>query len=673
MLALTVRKSGARRCSSLSALFVRFAYVGAWKQRLIFLGVVLVAVAAPTGMLGAIVGEDVERDTPIVLDGEVIAIDQVGDTVIVGGTFTQVQTSRGGPVVDQPGLFAYDALTGAFDDDFRPVFSSDRDSVEITDIEPAPDGESVYVSGDFRRIDDGGVFFRDRIAKISLRTGLADRTFAQGSPSARPRTLSYSDGWLYVGGTFDSVTSRSNGVSTTHPVRGLARFDADTGRFDPSFLYRTETDIGPFFTAFREYGVSDLEVTADGASLVVAHRGAQIRDVARQTLTNAPGVAIIDLGDDPATHGVNGFRALYPDPNDPIQDFYHDRQCGGAGLQIQDIETSPDSSYFVVVGQGADSGFQCDTATRFDIGDSPARPAWVARAFDSILSVAVAEDAIYIGGHHRFMASPNAPSPYPGATLSNGEIPRFGEIYFADPEHDSPAAEAFRDDLFIPGYVYPVGQLGALDPDTGFGIPDWTPQSNALVGVLDLTLTDGGLLLGQDGDRVNDIFTGRAAFLSGTFVATPIVCSVDVTDDGYAALTWNDTHDVESFTIFQDGSQLDVTDQFSYLDTQTVNGVHTYEIAFVRFGENQTAACGEVDLGPVCIAPTPRDSILLIWNDEIDWRRITIGRDGRWGVNTGGAIDIDGAPATSLAQAARHVLFPDPIDPACVLSGFLNE
>ena len=193
-----------------------------------------------------------------------------------------------------------------------------------------------------------------------------------------------------------------------------------------------------------------------------------------------------------------------------------------------------------------------------------------------------------------------------------------------------------------------MGQLGALDPDTGFGIPDWTPQSNALVGVLDLTLTDGGLLLGQDGDRVNDIFTGRAAFLSGTFVPTPILCSVDVTDDGYAALTWNDTHDVESFDILQDGSRLDVTDQFSYLDTQTVNGVHTYEITFVRFGENQTATCGVVDLGPVCIAPTPRDSILLIWNDEIDWRRITIGRDGRWGVNTGGAIDVDSAPATSL-------------------------
>ena len=591
-------------------------------RRIVFIGIVVFGVGFPAA-LQAIVGEEVVRETPIVLDGEVLAIDQVGETIVVGGSFTQVQTERGGLVVEQPGLFAYDAATGEFKDDFRPIFSNNDRTLEITDIEPAPDGRSVFVAGDFLRIEDGTdetVQFRSRLAKIDITTGVVDRTFSLGAPSAKPRSLVYSDGWLYVGGSFLSIRDQSTGPAIDHPVRGLARLDGDTAAFDPGFDYRTENDIGPIFATEREFGVVGMDVTPDGTALVVAHRGAQIRDVVRGSTTNAGGVAIIDLGEDPATHSVSGFAALYPDPNDPIQEFYHAEQCGGMGPQIQDIETSPDSSYFIVVGQGADAGFQCDSATRFEITGHPVRPTWVARGFDSLFSVAVGEDAIYIGGHQRFMVHPDAPSPYPGATNANGEMVEFGEHYFADPTVNSPAAEAFRDDLFIPGFVYPVGQLGALDPDTGYGIPEWTPQSNALVGVLELTLTDRGLLLGQDNNRVNNIETGRAAVLVGT---------------------------LEPITPPEPEPPAPAPEPPA--------------------PEPEPVPEPEP---PITICPAPTNALadtnLIIWNADIDWYRVSVRRDGRWIATVNAQVALDeNLSAPSLAHAARVLLTPEHVDDDC--------
>ena len=598
-------------------------------RQMVFIGIVVVLGVGFPAALQAVVGEDVVRDTPIVLDGEVLALDQVGQTIIVGGSFTRVQTERGGLVVEQPGLFAYDAVTGEFKDDFRPVLSNNDLTLEVTDIEPAPDGRSVFVAGDFLRIEDGTdgtVQFRSRLAKIDLTTGALDRTFNLAAPSAKPRSIVYSDGWLYVGGSFLSIRERSTGQAIDHPVRGLARLDADTAAFDPGFDYRTENDIGPVFDEEREFGVVGMDVTPDGTALIVGHRGAQIRDVVRGSTTNAGGVAIIDLGEDPATHSVSGFAALYPDPNDPIQEFYHAEQCGGMGPQIQDIETSPDSSYFVVVGQGADAGFQCDSATRFEITDTAIRPTWVARAFDSLFSVAVGDDAIYIGGHQRFMVHPDAPSPYPGATNANGEMVEFGEHYFADPTVNSPAAEAFRDDLFIPGFVYPVGQLGALDPDTGYGIPEFTPQSNALVGVLELTLTDRGLLLGQDNNRVNNIETGRAAILQGTLPEPP------------APEPEPPAPEPEPEPPAPEPEP--------------------------PVPEPEPEPPAPEPEPPITICPaitnTLDDTNLVLWNADIDWYRVSVRRDGRWIATVTPQIALsENLSAPSLAHAARVLGTPE--------------
>ena len=131
--------------------------------------------------------------------------------------------------------------------------------------------------------------------------------------------------------------------------------------------------------------------------------------------------------------------------------------------------------------------------------------------FDSIFSVEVVGNDVYIGGHFRALVSDTAPSPYPGAFLLqnggneftyDGETVAFesSQAYEADPELDPNRGGSvrFHEDLFDPGFAFAVNQFGELDARTGYGNPNFDPGSNAQVGVLAITAIDRGLLLGQD-------------------------------------------------------------------------------------------------------------------------------------------------------------------------------
>lgn len=611
--------------------------VHARQRLLVAIALVLFGVTVPAVVAQAIVPERPERDTPIVLDGDVLSVDQVGQTILVGGNFTQVQTFRGGPVVSQPGLFAYDADTGVFNADFRPIITNGGSTVEIQDIEPGPDGRSVYIGGRFTRINDRSDDvdrFRGRLAKIDVITGELDRTFDEGFPGGAAATLDYSNGWLYVGGGFFTVADRSGGATVNRPVRGLARFDADTGAYDTGFRYETRNDIGREFNGVRNHGVSTLQVTPNGRRLVVAHRGAEMRDMARGSSVQAGGVAIISLSANAQTHSLLNFQALYPDPNDPIQEYWHAEQCNGRGTQIKDMEISPDGSYFVAVSQGADLGFQCDSITRFAITTSPTRPTWVSRGFDSIFSVAIDNDYIYVGGHQRYMVHPSAPSAFPGDNGPNGSQPPRGQWYIADPNDPRPAGVAFREDLVDPGFVYPVNQLGALTPSTGKGITSWNPGSNAAVGVLELTLTDRGLLLGQDNGRVNGINTGRSAFFDDSPGSGAVTCSASLNASGRPVVTWNNTGSVEEFDIFRAGSQFDSSTTSPYVDSTSAAGQYFYELRFVRNSQALTAPCGTVTIAgnppsplTCSVAGVNGDQVRVSWSSG-DWSRIAVRKDG---------------------------------------------
>lgn len=588
--------------------------LGASVFRRVTVTFVLLASVIFTGSLvaGAIVPETPRLDTPIVLDGEVWDVQQVGNAVVVGGNFTQIQTVRNGPVINQAGLFAYDMDSGILLEDFLPTLSANN-AVEIKSIVPAADGRSIYIGGRFTAIDDhtdDRIRVRNRIAKLDVTTGRLDRNFARGGVDAKVLTMDLIGNQLYVGGNFSVIYDTDVGrPPIEHAHHSLARFDASTGAYDGTFKFLPVNEIS---RTAGLLGVTNLDHTPDGQLLVVAHRGADIVDVGRAQTLHRPGLAIINLA---AAGGpqVTAFQALFPDAADPIQDFYHRGQCGNRGIFIRDMEVSPDGTYFATSHQGADSGYQCDTVVRWPIVDAATRPTWISRLFDSVFSLGIADDAIYVGGHFRMMVTPEAPSSYPGETRTNGQAG--GDIYTALETNAK-----FANDLFNPGYVYRAYQLGAINPTTGRGIESWNPGSDAFKGVLAITVVDRGLLLGQDRGRINGFNTGRAAFLDQTPDAGNPRCTVALDDDFNPTVSWTNIGNVSEWRIARNNTFLTGTTATSFTDTTPlVDTDLTYELRFNRNGISQTQDCGtvRVDLIPItCVVEVLGDTSLFVdWNN----------------------------------------------------------
>ena len=79
---------------------------------------------SPVGAVNAqhdrVVGAVPGTNSPQVIDGRVYAITQVGNTVLVGGSFTQVQPYNRSTTYNLPYVVAFDATTGVVNTAFTP-------------------------------------------------------------------------------------------------------------------------------------------------------------------------------------------------------------------------------------------------------------------------------------------------------------------------------------------------------------------------------------------------------------------------------------------------------------------------------------------------------------------------------------------------------------------------
>lgn len=149
------------------------------------------------------------------VNGRVLATEIVGDTVYVGGTFTQA-TSRSGQVTPRRNLAAFSVSTGELREGFRADAGSAVRAL-------ASDGSSLYVGGYFGQI--GGVG-RARLAKISLGSGAVDTAF-RADPNGSVLALDIQSGWVYAGGQFSTMAGA--------PHLRLARVWGRTGANHPQF------------------------------------------------------------------------------------------------------------------------------------------------------------------------------------------------------------------------------------------------------------------------------------------------------------------------------------------------------------------------------------------------------------------------------------------------------
>ena len=369
--------------------------------------------------------------TPNVLDGKVEAIAQVGSTIVIGGTFTQIQSpTAGSPVLIRNRIAAFDATTGAISTTFAPSMSG-----EVTAIIPAGDGTSVFVGGKFTTID---AVKASKVARLSVATGARVPGFKVATVGGGAiRDLRLVHGQLVIAGDFTSIGS---------VVRGqMASLDPASGALT-GFL--AHTFAGPLNGGALT--VNKIDATPDGNRILGLGNF--------QTIDGQPRSLLFLLNTAGATSVLSPWSTGFYAPGCAVVfDTY-----------MRDLDISPDGTYAVVTSTGAYGGpdSPCDTESRWDLtNENPnQQPVWRnVTGGDTTYAVAVTGTAVYVGGHFRW-----ANNPYAGDAAGPGAVPREG-IAALDPATGLPLS-------WNPGRARGVGVFDMLATSTGLWIGDDTTR-----------------------------------------------------------------------------------------------------------------------------------------------------------------------------------------------------
>ncbi len=315
-----------------------------------------------------IVNPDPVNNTPHVMNGRVLQFARIGNTIYVAGSFTRVQRSSGGPVLDRTNVFAFDVNTGAISTTWTP-----RVDGEVNSLQVMPNGSGVFLGGTFRNV--GGVASRG-VAKVHPTTGARIAAFSAPT-NGNVAALALNGTRLFVGGRFSTI----KGV----PRSRLAAVNTTTGAVDSGF----NVPITDPYTSGTAVDVAKMDVTPSGDRMVIV---GNFRTVGGQTRVQ---LAQIDL----TANAVASWRTDDMDVGRCASVFY---------LYPRDVQYSPDGSYFAMVTTGAGYFPQtlCDTTTRWETYEAgPGRhPTWIDYSGgDTLYGVAITGAAIYVGGHQRWM------------------------------------------------------------------------------------------------------------------------------------------------------------------------------------------------------------------------------------------------------------------------------
>jgi hypothetical protein len=153
-------------------------------------------------------------DTTGMTNGKVFAVERVGNTIYVGGQFTNVLKANGTVAYRADNIAAFDASTGVGISTFRLPVLQPGGTPFVRSLVASPDGTRLYVGGKFSSI--GGVA-RQHIARIDLTTGTVDASFAPvvGDAASIVYDILLGEGAVadrvYFGGIFKTV----DGVTRT--------------------------------------------------------------------------------------------------------------------------------------------------------------------------------------------------------------------------------------------------------------------------------------------------------------------------------------------------------------------------------------------------------------------------------------------------------------------------
>ena len=320
---------------------------------------------------GSLVREVPVAGTPHVLNGRVLSVVQVGNTIILGGTFTETRNNSSDTVIARNRLVAFDATTKEISTTFNP---SPNGAVNV--VLPTGDGETVYVGGSFTSI---GGQARTNLAKVRVSDGAVVTQFNSGSVAGQVKDLRLSNNRLWVAGAFTHIAGKAQ--------KALATVNPTTGAFD-TFM---RTAIA---------GIHNSGVTAVG-KIDVNPQGSRLVAMGNfDTLGGVKNHQLFQLDLTGAAAAASTFRTS----------FYETRCSTSFDSYMRDVDYSPDGSFFVVSTTGAygGAGTACDSTARFETSaGAGARPSWVNNTGgDTTYAVEITDSVVYTGGHARWQNNP---------------------------------------------------------------------------------------------------------------------------------------------------------------------------------------------------------------------------------------------------------------------------
>ena len=216
---------------------------------------------SPGSHTDQVVNSDPINNTPHVLDGYVRSFAEVGNTVVVGGNFTQTRTAANSTVIPRTHLMAFNKTTGAI----LPLNPSLNG--EVYSVLPTGDGRTVWIAEGFSSLNGQTV---RSIAKIDVTTanGQRDTSFNPPAFNGRIHEIMLRNGRLYVAGRFTTVGGNAHTL--------LAALNPSTGALIP--------EVEMTFSEPRNGGtlnVLSADATPDGSKLVVIGNFTRINGATR--------------------------------------------------------------------------------------------------------------------------------------------------------------------------------------------------------------------------------------------------------------------------------------------------------------------------------------------------------------------------------------------------------
>ncbi len=384
------------------------SYGGAMRNRVlpvVLCAAVLLGVCAvPAGAVNVahdhVVSADPADWTPWVNNGRVYALVQIGTTMYVGGTFTQVQAPNAS-TYPRRYLFAFDLATGAISKSFKPALDGEVNTL-------ATDGASLFVGGAFTTVNGAS---RRGLVALDAHGAVTPGFAAEVTAGTEVDDLVVANDQLYVAGAFTQISGSGHA--------GLASVDLTTGAVIPG--------VSVNFTGLHNNGVSHvakIDVSPDGGTLVAIGNFTTVGGMAREQM------AMLALT--PTTASVTSWSTSR---------FV--MQCSGKfDTYLRDVDIDPTGTYVAVGATGAFSGgvnanTLCDSVSRWELGrtGSGQQPTWVDYAGgDTTWSVTATGAAVYTGGHYRWYNN-----PYAGDHVGPGTIKRKA-IAALDPINGMPLA-----------------------------------------------------------------------------------------------------------------------------------------------------------------------------------------------------------------------------------------